>query len=144
MWLTPSLRFNELYGPRQYTSRSAMPPILARMWLAWLGFAALGEQLAERALGLQELTTLWSEQAPLMHAVARWLEPPSLKPGPIELPGVDPGNLVRKLAQALVDNRKARRPFGELVASALAGAEVSQRVAAIKTAEAIVRTGFAR
>jgi len=144
LFLTPSLRFNELYGPRQYASRSAMQPILARMWLAWLGFAGLGEQLAERALCLQELTTLWSEQAPLMHAVARWLEPPSLKPGPIELPGVDPGNLVRKLAQALVDNRKARRPFGELVASALAGAEVSQRVAAIKTAEAIVRTGFAR
>ncbi|HEY0194983.1 MAG TPA: YkgJ family cysteine cluster protein, partial [Kofleriaceae bacterium] len=57
-WLTPSLRFNELYGPRQYAPRSAMAPLLARMWLAWLGFAALGEELAGRALGLQELTTL--------------------------------------------------------------------------------------
>ena len=46
LWLTPSMRFNELYGPRQYAPRSAMPPVLARMWLAWLGFAALGEQLA--------------------------------------------------------------------------------------------------
>jgi hypothetical protein len=69
-WLTPSLRFNELFGPRQYAPRSAMSPVLARMWLAWLGFAALGEQLAARPLGLQELTTLWSEQAPLMHVVA--------------------------------------------------------------------------
>lgn len=143
-WLTPSLRFNELYGPRQYASRSAMQPVLARMWLAWLGFAAIGEQLAARPLGLQELTTLWSEQAPVMHAVARWLEPPSLKPGPIDLPGVDPDQLVRKLAQAIVDNRKARRPFGDLVIATLGGADVASRVAAVKTAEAIVRSGFAR
>src|SRR6185295_17268930 len=44
-WLTPSLRFNEIYGPRQYAPRSTMAPLLARMWLAWLGFVALGEQL---------------------------------------------------------------------------------------------------
>ena len=140
-WLTPSLRFNELYGPRQYAPRPAMAPVLARMWLAWLGFAALGEQLAERPLGLQELTSLWSEQAPLMHAVARWTEPPSLRPGPIELPGVDPQGVVRSLAQAFIDNRKARRPLGDLVA-ALPG-DPATRVTALKTAEAIVRSGFA-
>jgi Fe-S-cluster containining protein len=140
-WLTPSLRFNELYGPRQYAPRSTMAPVLARMWLAWLGFAALGEQLAGRPLGLQELTTLWSEQAPLMHAIARWAEVPALKPGPIELPGVDPGNLVRGLAQAFVDNRKARRPLGDLVAAL--PADPTARVTALKTAEAILRAGFA-
>lgn len=140
-WLTPSLRFNELYGPRQYAPRSTMAPVLARMWLAWLGFAALGEELAGRPLGLQELTTLWSEQAPLMHAVARWAEVPALKPGPIELPGVDPGNLVRSLAQTFVDNRKARRPLGELVAAM--PADPTARVTALKTAEAILRAGFA-
>jgi hypothetical protein len=110
--LTPSMRFNELYGPRQYAARERMPPLLARMWLAWLGFAALGERLALRALGLQELTTLWSEQAPLMHAMARWTESPTLKPGPVELPNVDPGGLVKRLAQAMIDNRQARQPFG--------------------------------
>lgn len=140
-WLTPSLRFNELYGPRQYAPRSTMAPVLARMWLAWLGFAALGEQLAERPLGLQELTTLWSEQAPLMHAVARWTEAPALKPGPIELPGVDPQGLVRSLARSFIDNRKARRPLGELVA-ALPG-DASARVTALKSADAILRAGFA-
>ncbi|HEX4423197.1 MAG TPA: YkgJ family cysteine cluster protein [Kofleriaceae bacterium] len=140
-WLTPSLRFNELYGPRQYAPRSAMAPILARMWLAWLGFAALGEQLAGRALGLQELTTLWSEQAPLMHAVARWTDAPALKPGPIDLPGVDPEHGVRKLAQAFVDNRKPRRPLGALIA-ALPGDPIA-RVTALKLAEAILRAGFA-
>lgn len=141
-WLTPSMRFNELYGPRQYAPRSAMSPVLARMWLAWVGFAALGEQLAGRALGLQELTTLWSEQAPLLHAVARWREMPSLKPGPIELPGVDPGDVVRGLAQALIDNRKAKKPLGALVAAL--PADPTTRVTALKTAEAILRAGFAR
>lgn len=142
LWLTPSMRFNELYGPRQYAPRSAMPPVLARMWLAWLGFAALGEALGGRALGLQELTTLWSEQAPLMHAAARWTEAPALKPGPVELPGVDPGGLVRGLGQAFVDNRKAKRTLAELMA--LLGPEPAARVAALKSADALLRAGFAR
>ncbi|MDX2093138.1 MAG: YkgJ family cysteine cluster protein [Kofleriaceae bacterium] len=142
LWLTPSIRFNELYGPRQYAPRGAMSPVLARMWLAWLGFAALGEQLAERVLGLQELTALWSEQAPLLHAVARWADIPSLKPGPIELPGADQSGMVRSLAQALVDNRKAKRTLGALVAE-LPG-DPTLRVTALKTAEAILRAGFAR
>jgi Fe-S-cluster containining protein len=142
LWLTPSLRFNELYGPRQYAARSAMSPVLARMWLAWLGFAAIGEALAQRPLGLQELTTIWSEQAPLMHAVARWTEAPALKPGPIELPGIDPGGLVRALGQAFVDNRKARQPFGRLVG--VLGPDATARVTALKSADALLRAGFAR
>jgi Fe-S-cluster containining protein len=142
LWLTPSMRFNELYGPRQYAPRSAMSPILARMWLAWLGFAALGEELAQRPLGLQELTTLWSEQAPLLHAVARWSDVPSLKPGPVDLPGIDPGSLVRKLAQAFIDNRKARRPLSALVGAW--PADPMLRVTALKLADATLRAGFAR
>ncbi|HEY0987935.1 MAG TPA: hypothetical protein VGD80_12815, partial [Kofleriaceae bacterium] len=141
-WLTPSLRFNELYGPRQYAPRASMSPLLARMWLAWLGFAALGEQLASRPLGLQELTTLWSEQAPIMHAIARWTEPPALKPGPIDLPGVDPGNVVRSLAQSFVDNRKPRKPLGDLIAAL--PTDPASRVTAIKSADAILRAAFAR
>ncbi len=139
-WLTPSMRFNELYGPRQYTPRSVMGPLLARMWLAWTGCAALGEALARRPLGLQELTTMWSEQAPLLHAIARWADVPVLKPGPVDLPGVDPGNVVRGLAQAFVDNRKARRPLGDLV-SAVPDAAV--RVTAVKSSEAMLRAAFA-
>ena len=142
IWLTPSLRFNELYGPRQYGPRTQMSAVLARMWLAWLGFAALGEQLARRPLGIQELTTMWSEQAPLLHAVARWTECPSLKPGPIELPGVDPGGVVKGLAQALIDNRKAKQPLAALVAKLPADHTI--RVTALKTAESILRAGFAR
>ncbi|MBS1122509.1 MAG: YkgJ family cysteine cluster protein [Deltaproteobacteria bacterium] len=142
LWLTPSLRFNELYGPRQYAARSGMSPVLARMWLAWLGFAALGEQLARRPLGMQELTTLWSEQAPLMHLVARWTESPALKPGPVDLPGVDPGGLVRKLGQAFIENRAARQPLGALVTAL--GSDAITRVTALKLADALLRSGFAR
>ena len=69
---TPSARFNELFGPRQYASRERMSLYVGHMWLAWLGFAALGETLAQRPLGIQELTTMWGEQAPAMYAIARW------------------------------------------------------------------------
>lgn len=139
--LTPSMRFNELYGPRQYAPRDRMPPLLARMWLAWLGFAALGETLAQRALGLQELTTLWSEQAPLMFVLASWDARPALKPGRIELPSIDPGNLVRTLGQSCVDN-KGRRTLGELVTTTLAAADAATRVAALRLAEPILRAAI--
>lgn len=142
LWVTPSLRFNELYGPRQYAPRSTMAPVLARMWLAWLGFAAHGEALAARALTIQELTTLWSEQAPLLHACARWTEVPTLKPGPVDLPGIDPGGHVRALAQRCVDNRKAKRPLAALV-DALP-ADVVARVTTLKLAEGVLRAAFAR
>jgi len=118
-----------------------MSPVLARMWLAWIGFAAIGEDLAQRPLGLQELTTVWSEQAPLMHAVARWLDTPQLKPGPVELPGIDPGGLVRALGQAFVDNRKTRRTLGAMLASF--GSDPTTRVTALKCADAVLRAGFA-
>ncbi|HVV83576.1 MAG TPA: hypothetical protein VHE35_10910, partial [Kofleriaceae bacterium] len=144
LWLTPSLRFNELYGPRATGPRAAIVAALPRMWLAWLGHVAGGAALAGRDLGLQELTTIWSEQAPLTSLAARWHEAPVLKPGPIELPGTDPGGLVRRLGQAFVDNRKPRRPAGDLVAPLLAPASIIDRVAAIKSADALLRAAFAR
>jgi Fe-S-cluster containining protein len=144
MWLTPSLRFNELYGPRASGLRPALVAALPRMWLAWLGQVAEGAALAGRELGLQELTTIWSEQAALTSLAARWHEVPALKPGPIELPGVDPGALVRRLGQACVDNRKPRRAAGELFAPLLAGAPVIDRVAAVKAADALLRAAFTR
>jgi hypothetical protein len=140
--LTPSMRFNELFGPRQYAPRDQMPPLLARMWLAWLGFAAFGEALAQRPLGLQELTTLWSEQASLMHVVARWDAVPKIKPGPFELPNIDPGNLVRGLGHQCANNKQSKRTLGELVASVMTTAEPVARVAALKLADPILRAAF--
>ncbi len=140
--LTPSMRFNELFGPRQYAPRDRMPPLLSRMWLAWLGFAALGETLSQRVLGLQELTTVWAEQAPLMHAIARWDAVPVFKPGPVELPNVDPGNLVRTLGQRCVDNKRTKTPLGALVGAVLGAADPATRVAALRMADPILRLSF--
>ena len=141
--LTPSMRFNELFGPRQYAARDKMNPLLSRMWLAWLGFAAFGETLAQRTLGLQELTTLWAEQAPLMHAIARWDAVPVFKPGPVELPNVDPGNLVRTFGQRCVDNKQAKQSLGALVGSVMGGTDPATRIAALRMAEPILRACFA-
>jgi len=138
--VTPSLRFNELYGPRQYRARAKMPAVLAKMCLVWLGFVRLGAELAQRVLGLQELTTLWSEQASVMHALARWDDAPYLKPGPIDL---TPEPLVKQLAQRCVDNKQKRRPLGELVTAVVAAAPVTQRIAAVKLAETILKTALA-
>ena len=141
--VTPSLRFNELYGPRQYRARAKMQPVLARMWLAWLGFARLGAELAQRALGLQELTTLWSEQASVMHALARWDDAPYLKPGPIELTN-EP--LVKLLAQRCVDNkqkaRAATRRARRRARRSAAAPRSRSGSPSIKLAETIVKTAL--
>ena len=137
--LTPSMRFNELYGPRQYRPRAKMDAVLAKMWLAWLGFAQLGAVLAQRALGLQELTTIWSEQASLMHVLARWHETPYLKPGPIELTN-EP--LVKQLAQRFIDNKQKRRPLGEIVTSVLESVDPVRRVTTLKLADTIVKSAL--
>jgi len=146
LWLTPSMRFNELYGPRQYAPRAAMIPVLPRMWLAWLGFVALGAELGRRSLGLQELTTIWSEQAPLMYVAARWADPPVVKPGAVELPptAADRGGAVRRLAQACVDNRRLRRPLSTVFGPILAELGPAERITVLKLAEPVLRSAFAR
>jgi len=134
--LTRSLRFNELYGPRQYAPRAKMMPILDGMWCAWLGFASLGEELAQRTLGLQELTTIWSEQAAIMHAIARWHDTPRLEPGRFDLPTPE----VRALGQRLIDNKKAKRPLGELLVAV--SNDTATRIATIKLADAMLKAAF--
>jgi len=137
--LTPSLRFNELYGPRQYAVRAKMSPLLARMWLAWLGFATLGERLAQRALGMQELTTLYGEQGAVMGAIARWDDVPALKPGTLK---VAPDPLARALAERCIANRKPARSLGELVREVLADSGPVARITALKGAEPMLRAAF--
>jgi Fe-S-cluster containining protein len=144
LWLTPSLRFNELYGPRPYPSRDAAVALVPALWRAWLGFARLGAELAGRDLGLQELTTLWSEQVGLATIAARWHEPPVIRPGPIELPSNDPGGRVRAIGQACVDNRKSRRPLGDVIGPLIAPLDPVDRVLALKLAEPVLRAAFAR
>jgi Fe-S-cluster containining protein len=140
--LVPSLRFNELWGPRQYAPRAAIRTALPAMTRVWLGFAATGAELAGRELGMQELTMIWSEQAPVAYAAARWHDVPAIKPGPLELPGVDPGGVVRAIAQAIVDNRSAKRTLGAIAAPILARASAIDRITAVKLAEPVLRAAF--
>lgn len=140
--LTPSMRFNELFGPRQYAPRPAMPAVLPRMWLAWLHFAADGEAIAGRALSMQELTCLWSQMAPAAYAIARWNDRPGLAPGPVELPGdaADPRARVRAFAEACVTNRpgaKKRRPLGDLWLRATRACPPHERLALLEQASPI-------
>lgn len=146
LWLTPSMRFNELYGPRQYSPRPAMVTVLPRMWLAWLGFAAIGAELARRPLGLQELTTIWTEQASLCFLAARWADPPVVKPGAVELPAsaADPDGVVRKFAQDCIDNRRLRRPLASLLGPRIADLPRVERITLLKLAEPVLRVAFVK
>jgi len=135
LWLTPSLRFNELYGPRKYAPRERLVAALPGMWLAWIGFAALGAELAARPLGLQELTTIWSEQAPLMYLAARWGDVPRLRGGALDLPGE-----VRRLAAAIRENQGTT--LAAIAAPILAGLPPAERAPLIKLAEPLLRAAF--
>jgi Fe-S-cluster containining protein len=146
LWLTPSMRFNELFGPRQYSPRPQMVAVLPRMWLAWIGFAAIGAELARRPLGLQELTTIWSEQAVLCYLAARWADPPVIKPGAIELPptAADPTGVIRQLAQDCIDNRRLKRPLGALLGPRIANLPRPERITLLKLAEPVLRVAYTR
>jgi hypothetical protein len=108
------------------------------MWLAWLGFAAAGERLAQRTLGMQELTTIWMEQAAVIYAIARWSDAPGLPQWPFANVR-DP--LVSALAQRCLANRKTR-PFGELVGEVFREAGPAARVSALKASEAVLKAAF--
>lgn len=131
LWLTPSMRFNELYGPRQYATRTELVGALPDIWLAWLHFLALGGQLAERPLGLRAATTVWSEQMPLCYLAARWRRAPTLEPGEYQWPGADddPDATVRRFAQACIDNRARRQPLDAVLGPLLADKPAAERVA---------------
>ncbi|HWN66921.1 MAG TPA: hypothetical protein VNM90_04730, partial [Haliangium sp.] len=138
LWITPSLRFNELYGPRQYAPRAEVAGVLAGVWLAWLHACALGADMAGRALDLREATSLWAEIMPLAHLAARWQAAPTMTPGPVELPGVeDSRGVVRGLAEACVANRP-RAPLGALLAPLLDGVPAPERAALARLAEPLL------
>jgi Fe-S-cluster containining protein len=146
LWLTPSMRFNELYGPRQYSPRPAMVAVLPRMWLAWIGFAAIGAELARRPLGLQELTTIWSETAALCFLAARWSDPPIVKPGAVELPATtaDPRGVIHEFAQDCVDNRRLKKPLSALLGPRLAELSRVERITLLKLAEPVLRVAYVK
>ncbi len=136
LWLTPSMRFNELYGPRHYCPRPELSSVLADMWLVWLHFLAVGAQLAGRDLGLREATSVWSEQAPLCYLAARSAQAPTLESGEFEFPGeADSARVVRAFAQACIDNRLPRRPLSEILPKILEPLATSERIAHVRVFE---------
>lgn len=138
--LTPSMRFNELYGPRQYDARDHVVEVLARVHVAWLHFVAVGAELAARDLGLQEATTIWSEQMPLAYLMAHWDWTPSLEAGPQPIES----DVARAFATAAADNDDART-VGQIVGPALSGLSAPERVIAAKSIEPVLRAvDFAR
>lgn len=140
LWLTPSMRFNELYGPRGYDTRPELTGALPDVWLSWLHFLALGAQLAKRSLGLRAATTIWSEQMPLGYVIARWRQAPTLEPGEYEWPGAldDPDAVVQRFAQACIDNRARRRPLSALLEPLLTGREGHERVVLVRLLEPLL------
>jgi Fe-S-cluster containining protein len=138
LWLTPSLRFNELYGSRQYGPRAELAGVLAGAWLAWLHACALGADMAGRSLDLRAATSLWAETMPLAHLVARWQAAPTMAPGPVELPGAeDTRGVVRRLAEACVANR-ARAPLGSLLAPLLDDVPAAERAVLARLVEPLL------
>jgi Fe-S-cluster containining protein len=131
LWLTPSMRFNELFGPRDYAPRAELAQIFADMWLAWMHFVAQGAELAGRDLGLREATSIWSEQMPLCYLAARWGQAPTVEVGGFVLPGDDDiHDVVRGFIQAAMENRARRRPLSELLEPLLAPLSAAERVVA--------------
>lgn len=128
-WLTPSMRFNQLFGPRAYDPRSDLLSILPEMWLTWLHFLALGSTLSQRPLDMRQATTIWSEQIPLAYLAARWDRAPTLEPGEFEFPGEDdPDGMVKSFAQACIDNRSKRAPLSRLLSPLLEPYDPADRV----------------
>ena len=134
LWLTPSMRFNELYGPRQYALRTQLGGVLPDIWLAWLHFLAVGHGLAGRPLGLRAATTIWSEQMALCFLAAHWRRAPSLEPGEYQWPGADddPDAVVQRFAQACVDNRSRRQPLEALLPPLLGERPPAERVVLLR------------
>lgn len=133
LWLTPSLRFNERFGPRAYGSANTLP----RQWLAWLHFVRAGAELAERPLTLQEATSMWAEVMPLAFVIARWHEQPWGNLSAVAPPSDDAlGKRVKRLAHACTVNRSVKHSFGQLISSAAGEANVAERVMLVRGFEA--------
>lgn len=136
LWLTPSMRFNEAFGPRRATAVNTVSATLADVWLGWLHFLALGAKLARRALTMQEATTVWSEVMPLLDLAVRWDSLPRLKVDSVSLPESGPE---RVWAHDFARGCKAGdKPIGEVVQQVVGGLELGTRVVALRALEPVL------
>ena len=137
--LTPSMRFNERFGPRAYCTPEALSRLLVPMWWAWIGFLAEGEVLAGRPLTLQEATSLWGAQMPLAYLLARWADAPIMDAGPIEIAADGAqGQRLLAIARACHRNGRARQGLGAVLRPVLDPLAPHQRVATMRGLEALL------
>ncbi len=136
LWLTPSMRFNELFGPRRWSDAATRARLLGSMWLVWLDALADGEALAGRGLTMQEATSLWSAQAPIAYLLSRWDEAPVIEPGEIELEAQgERRDRAMAFARACVANRQARASLGSLAGVLFGDRPAVERVATLRGLE---------
>lgn len=137
--LVPSLRFNELFGPRPYPARPDRGRVFWGMWVAFVDSVAQAEELAGRPMTIQQATGLFAELAPLTYLLARWNEAPALPAGPVHIEGptADQPRLLAA-ARALHDNGVRRRPLGDVVDALIAGAPPHERVRRLRLLEPLL------
>jgi Fe-S-cluster containining protein len=133
--LLRSLRFNELFGPRSWTSSTTLQGLLPRMSRSWLHLLAIGEELAGRPLGIQEATSLWGETVGMSYVLARWNEPAWISSDTVSVPD-DPDVLA--IAKELRRNQRRRAPFGDIVGKSLSGRPLRERVVLTRSLEGLL------
>lgn len=132
--LLRSLRFNELFGPRRWAPRPTLQNLLGRMSSVWLHLLAVGEELAERPLTLQEATSIWGETVGLSYLLARWKEPAWIAVDNLEVPDSDD---VLAIARELRRNQRKRAPLGTLLEARWRARPLRDRIVAARDLETL-------
>ncbi|OIP37346.1 MAG: hypothetical protein AUK47_13690 [Deltaproteobacteria bacterium CG2_30_63_29] len=83
--LLPSLRFNELFGPRAYRDSRWLMACFPGMTRVWLRTLALAEELTGTPVSMQTATTVWGNTAVLGFVCANWELPMHLGPAASQL-----------------------------------------------------------
>ncbi len=130
-----SLRFNELFGPRSWAPPATIHRLLPSMSRGWMHLLAVGEDLAQRPLGMQESTSVWSETVSLTYLLARWSEPAWIAVDSLSVPD-DPE--VLGIAKELRRNHRRRAPLGEVLGPAMRGRPLRDRVVLMRNLEPLL------
>jgi len=145
LWLTPSMRFNELFGPRDYKPQPERERALPVMWLAWLHWLAEAEALATgtgpsavRPPDMRDATSVWGEGAPLGYLLAHWHLAPTMTDRPPAMLEVGAAEeFIRSLVDACLENRKARISLGKILQELLQDRPVHERAVMARAIDAL-------
>ena len=145
LWLTPSMRFNELFGPRDYKPQHEREKALPVMWLAWLHWLAETEALATRTdqsatrpPDMRDATSVWGEGAPLGYLLAHWHLAPTMTDRPPAMLEVGAAEeFIQKLVGACLDNRKHRVSLGKILQALLQDRPAHQRAVMVRAIDAL-------